>query len=61
MGNFLTSFIFSVSVSVWAYNKFQRRTGGISQKSATAAAVIGVMAFIFFYSLIVFLTNLIES
>lgn len=61
MGNFLTSFIFSISVSVWVYSKFQRRTGGITQKSATAAAVIGVMAFIFFYSLLVFVTNLIEN
>lgn len=61
MGNFLTTLIFSVSVAVWVYSKTQRRTGGITQRSLTVAAVVGVMAFIFFYSFLVFVTNLIES
>jgi hypothetical protein len=61
MGNFLTTFIFSVSVAVWVYSKTQRRTGGIAQRSLAVAGVVFVMAFIFFYSFLVFVTNLIES
>ena len=61
MGNFLTTFIFSISVAVWTYSRTQRRTGGLAQRSLVVAGVVGVMAFILFYSLLVYVTNWIES
>lgn len=51
MGVGFASFLFAISVSVWVYNKFQKSTGGLSQKSATAAAVVGVIAFIVFFTI----------
>ncbi|HMS50539.1 MAG TPA: hypothetical protein PKA02_03860 [Candidatus Saccharibacteria bacterium] len=45
------AFVFSIGVGAWVYSKFQRRTGNQTQKSLTAAAVVGVFAFIVFFSL----------
>ncbi len=51
MGPLLTSFLFAMGVSAWVYNKSQQRSGGLSQQSAIAAAVVGVVALIVFFTI----------
>jgi hypothetical protein len=57
MGNFLTSFLFSLGVSAWVYNKVMQRNGGLTQQALTAAGVCGVVALIVFYTIITAVSN----
>ncbi len=52
MGAFGISLIFSIGAAAWIYNQSQRRTGGLTQKSLTAAAVSGVVLFIFMFTIL---------
>lgn len=61
MGPLLTSFIFAVGVAAWVYNKSQQRSGGLAQQSAIAAAVVGVVALIVFYTIFNALTSRLPS
>lgn len=57
MGPLLTSFLFAAGVAAWVYNKAQQRTGGLAQQSAIAAAAVGVVALIIFYTIFAAITN----
>lgn len=61
MGVFFTSFIFAIGVGAWVYNKTQNRTGGLTQKSLTAAAVVGVIAFVIFFTIFLTISNRLNS
>lgn len=61
MGVFFTSFIFAIGVGAWVYNKTQNRTGGLTQKSLTAAGVVGVIAFVIFFTIFLTISNRLNS
>lgn len=61
MGPLLTSFLFAVGVAAWVYNKSQLRNGGLSQQSAIAAGVVGIVALIVFYTVFSALLGLIPA
>ena len=52
MGNGVIAFMFAAGISVWVYSKFQKRTGGYTQRSVISAAVVGLIAFIFFFTVL---------
>jgi hypothetical protein len=51
MGPFLTSVLFALGVAAWVYNKSQQHNGGLSQQSLIAAAVVGIVALIVFFTI----------
>ncbi|MCX6727409.1 MAG: hypothetical protein WCO19_04155 [Candidatus Saccharibacteria bacterium] len=53
MSNFLLSLLFSLGVGAWVYGKSQRRNGGLTQQSLVAAGIVGFMAFIVFFTVVV--------
>lgn len=51
----LTSLLFAAGAAAWVYTKLGRRTGAGNQRSAfIGAAVSGVIAFLFFFTLLKF-------
>lgn len=50
MGPFLASFLFSLGVATWVYNKVQNRNGGLTRQSLTVAAATAFVAFLVFYT-----------
>jgi hypothetical protein len=60
MGPFLTSFLFALGAGAWVYGKSQNHTGGITQKSLTAAVVVGVIAFIVFLTIFITITKALD-
>ncbi len=52
MGNAFIALIFAVGAGVWLANWFYKRTGGNSQKSYTAGAVVGILVFLIMLSLL---------
>ena len=51
MGNGLIAFLVAVSVSVWLYAKFMRKSGNNTQSSIIAVAVISVFTFLIVFFL----------
>lgn len=53
MSSGVVAFLFGIGVAGWSYSKLVRRTGeGDSKKAFLGAAVIFVLCFIFFYTLL---------
>lgn len=61
MGPLLTSFLFAIGVAGWVYNKSQQQNGGLAKQSAIAAAVVGIVALIMFYTIFVAIVDRIPS
>ena len=52
MSSVLLALLFAFGCSGWMYNKTQHRNGGLTARSLQAAAVVAVVAFIVFLTLI---------
>ncbi len=52
MGNVSIALLFGIGAGVWLANWFYKRTGGNSQKSYTAGAVVGILVFLSMLSLL---------
>lgn len=55
MGPFGIALILSIGGGAWVYNKTQQRNGGLAQQSLIAAAVSGVVLFIFTFTILLFI------
>ncbi len=53
MSKAFIALVFALGVSGWVYNKSMRQTGGLTQRSLTAAGVVGAIAFIVFLTIFV--------
>jgi lipopolysaccharide export LptBFGC system permease protein LptF len=52
MGNGMIAFLFAVGFSAWVFNKFYKRSGGNTKTSLSAAALVGVIAFLIFLTIL---------
>ena len=52
MGNAFIALVFGVGTGAWLANWFYKRTGGNSQKSYVAGAVVGIFVFIIIVTLL---------
>lgn len=52
MGNVFIALMLAIGAGVWLANWFNKRTGGNSQKSYTAGAVVGVLVFLIMLTLL---------
>lgn len=57
MGTLFTTFIFTLGVGAWVYNKVMQRNGGLTQQALIAAGVCAVVAAIVFFTLFTAITN----
>ena len=53
MSPFILALLFACGVAAWVYNKVQHRNGGVTKQSLIAAAAVGVVAIIVFYTLFI--------
>ena len=52
MGNVSIALLFGIGAGVWLANWFYKRTGGNSQKSYTAGALLGILVFLIMVTLL---------
>jgi len=52
MGKGLVSLMFAVGAGTWLYSHFQQTSGNNTQRSLTAAAITGLVLFIFFFAVL---------
>jgi biotin transporter BioY len=52
MSSVIVAFMFAAGVAAWAYSKADRKTGNLTQTSITVAAVVFVLAFLIFWSIL---------
>ena len=43
--------MFAAGITVWVYAKFQKRTGNNTQKAVGGAALVGIISFVVFLTL----------
>lgn len=57
MSSGLFALFFAIGVGAWIYNKTAQRTGNNTKTSLTTAGVVGLIAFIVFFTILHFFLN----
>jgi hypothetical protein len=53
MSNFVVALLFGIGIGGWIYNKTYRRTGGNRPTSWTVGGIVGVIAMIVFWTILI--------
>jgi hypothetical protein len=52
MGNFFIALLLAIGGSGWVYSKFQRSSGGNTQRSLTGAIICGLIILVIIWTLL---------